>query len=168
MSSQMKIEWLEQGYTRHGCKILPSDARKVGMVNYNAHTTNYDFGGAFRRGGLYEWMDKAEALVKKYYPDAVIRLSIPDLVFEVPSTEILNVLILLGTDSWEDSLKLTGNAHELSLAQWIELARDIKGGKYPTAGEGWLLCTKIQILLVNAGLISDQAFVDALQDTVTR
>lgn len=77
----MEIEWLDQGYTKHGCNILPSENIKVGMVDYNAHTTNHEFGGAYRRGGLYECLDKAEALVKQQYPSALIRLNIPDLVF---------------------------------------------------------------------------------------
>jgi hypothetical protein len=83
----MEIEWLEQGYTKHGCNILPFDNIKVGMVDYNAHTTNHEFGGAYRRGGLYEWQEKAISLVKEQYPEALIRLHIPDLVFLIHKTE---------------------------------------------------------------------------------
>ena len=79
----MEIEWLEQGYTRHGCNILASEGTKIGMVDYNAHTTNHEFGGAYKKGGMLQWLDKAKALVLGQYPNAVIKLGIPDLVFEV-------------------------------------------------------------------------------------
>jgi predicted DNA repair protein MutK len=55
----VNIEWLENGYTDHGCKILPYGNTKVGKIDYNAHTTNHDFGGAYKRGGLFEWLVNA-------------------------------------------------------------------------------------------------------------
>ena len=79
----MNIEWLENGYTDHGCKILPYGNTKVGKIDYNAYTTNHDFGGAYKHGGLFDWLDKAKTLLKEQYPDAQIVLAIPDLVFRV-------------------------------------------------------------------------------------
>lgn len=77
----MKIEWLKDGYTDHGCKILPTTDKRVGMVNYYPEVKNHEFNGAYKQDGLFDCLKKAKELVKAECKNVEIELAIPDLVF---------------------------------------------------------------------------------------
>ncbi len=70
------------------------------------------------------------------------------------------IIAALESDEWEANLK--GLAATDPLQDWLQLARDIKAGRFQITAENWLLRTRIQILLVDAGRITDEAYVAAV------
>jgi hypothetical protein len=72
-----------------------------------------------------------------------------------------HIIVVLHDDNWEADLKSL--ATEKPLQEWIQLAQDIKRGKYVIRKPSSQLNARIQVLLVDAGLITDQAFVESLQ-----
>jgi hypothetical protein len=72
-----------------------------------------------------------------------------------------HIIVVLHDDNWEADLKSL--ATEKPLQEWIQLAQDIKRGKYVIRKPSGQLNARIQVLLVDAGLITDQDFVESLQ-----
>lgn len=75
----MQIEYADS-YTEHGTNIHGN----LAIVRCHHEVTNWDFNSAYRRGGLYEYLDKAKALVKEHHPNHSVALDIPDLVVRLP------------------------------------------------------------------------------------
>lgn len=71
-----------------------------------------------------------------------------------------HIIVVLHGDNWEADLKSL--ATENPLQDWLQLARDIKREKYVIREESWLLRTRIQILLVDAGRITNEAYIAAV------
>ncbi len=80
----MQIQILANGYTKHGCNILPDATTDVAMIEYGQQVSNHEFGGAYKKNGLFDWLETAEKVMKEHYPTATISLGIPDLVFRIP------------------------------------------------------------------------------------
>ena len=75
-----------------------------------------------------------------------------------------HIIAVLHDDNWEADLKSLAAEKPLQdVAGWIQLAQDIKRGKYVIRKPSGQLNCRIQVLLVDAGLITDQDFVDHLQ-----
>jgi hypothetical protein len=72
----MEIEYTD-AYLEHGCDIRGN----LGVIRYSKQTTNHEFLGAYKRGGLFEWLEKAKELAKSKHPSMTVKLGIPDLVF---------------------------------------------------------------------------------------
>jgi hypothetical protein len=70
------------------------------------------------------------------------------------------IIAWLEGDDWEANLKDLAATDPLQ--DWLQLARDIKAGKFQITRESWLLRTRIQILLVDAGRITDEAYIAAV------
>jgi hypothetical protein len=73
-----------------------------------------------------------------------------------------SIFIIAGLESGDWKADLKGLAATDPLQDWLQLARDIKAGRFQITRESWLLRTRIQILLVDAGRISDEAYVAAV------
>jgi hypothetical protein len=75
----MQIEYANS-YTEHGTNIHG----KLAIVRYSDAVTNHEFLGAYKRGGLFENLDRAKALISQYHPKTIVCLGIPDLVVKLP------------------------------------------------------------------------------------
>lgn len=81
----MEVQILEDGYTRHGCNIRSLNGETIAMIEYSGHVTNHEFLGAYKSGGLFDYLDKAKKVMAEQYPGAIVVLTAPDLVFRIPA-----------------------------------------------------------------------------------
>ncbi len=72
---KLSIEYIES-YTDITCNVTGN----VGVIKYYEHC-NHGFNSAYQSGGLFDWLEAAEALAKEKHPGCVVRLSMPDCVF---------------------------------------------------------------------------------------
>lgn len=72
-----------EAYTENGCNIKPSSGKKLYRIDYwkaveLAHPRANDFGSM----SCFDGSDAAKELMKELFPNALVQLNIPCLVFE--------------------------------------------------------------------------------------